>query len=232
MEISRRRFVVGACAAAGMAVAARTAMAQKAERRTGLIRSGQIWLDTNGKPIQAHAGSILQVADTFYWYGENKEFTNGKSDTWTTGVRCYASKDLASWSNLGLIVPPDNADPRSPLNPRTTKLDRPHLLFNARTKKFVMWVKVMDSEGRQTRTVLVADQITGPYAIVSTGVMPLGMNGGDFDLVVAPDDGKAYQYFERVHSEMICADLSDDYLSLTGYYSTHFPSAGPPLDRR
>lgn len=31
------------------------------------------------------------------------------------------------------------------------------------------------------------------------------MSAGDFDLAVAPD-GKAYYYFERVHSETICAD--------------------------
>ena len=48
------------------------------------------------------------------------------------------------------------------------------------------------------------------------------MNAGDFDMVVAPADGKAYYYFERVHSELICADLTDDYTNVTGYYSTHF----------
>jgi hypothetical protein len=49
------------------------------------------------------------------------------------------------------------------------------------------------------------------------------MNAGDFDLLINPDDLKAYTYFERVHSELICADLTDDYTDVTGYYSTHFP---------
>ena len=40
---------------------------------------GQVWLDTNGKPIQAHGGSVIQVEDTFYWYGENKEKTDGEN---------------------------------------------------------------------------------------------------------------------------------------------------------
>lgn len=56
------------------------------------------------------------------------------------------------------------------------------------------------------------------------------MNGGDFDLVVAPD-GKAYYYFERVHSETICADLTEDYTDVTGYYTTHFPRVHPPYVR-
>jgi hypothetical protein len=51
------------------------------------------------------------------------------------------------------------------------------------------------------------------------------MNAGDFDLVVSPADGKAYMYFERVHSEMICADLTDDYTDFAGYYSTHLSPA-------
>lgn len=56
------------------------------------------------------------------------------------------------------------------------------------------------------------------------------MSAGDFDLAVAPD-GKAYYYFERVHSETICADLTADYTDVTGYYSTHFPHPAPPYVR-
>ena len=195
------------------------------------FRPGKIWLDTMGKPIQSHGASIIQVGDTFYWYGENKEFTTGKNAFWTAGVRCYSSQDLYNWTDLGLIIPPTPNDPRSPLHPENAKLDRPHILFNPRTKKFVCWVKIMENDARQTRTVLTADKVTGPYSIVSTGVMPLGMNGGDFDLVASAADGKAYQYFERVHSEMICADLTDDYTGMAGHYSTHFPIHSPGLVR-
>jgi hypothetical protein len=48
---------------------------------------------------------------------------------------------------------------------------------------------------------------------------------------VSPADGKAYMYFERVHSELICADLTDDYTDFAEYYSTHFPRPGPPAVR-
>jgi len=57
------------------------------------------------------------------------------------------------------------------------------------------------------------------------------MGAGDFDLIASPDDGKAYMYFERVHSEMICADLDSNYTDFTGYYSTHLPRPGPPTVR-
>ena len=32
---------------------------------------GQPWLDTNGKRIHAHGGSIFYENGRYYWYGEN-----------------------------------------------------------------------------------------------------------------------------------------------------------------
>ena len=190
---------------------------------------GQVWLDTNGKRIQAHGGSIIVVDGVYYWYGENKEFTDGTNKIWTWGVRAYSSTDLYNWKDEGLIIPPDENDPTSPLHP-TAQLDRPHIIYNKRTKKYVCWIKVMKPDGTQASTVLTADKFLGPYTIVTKDLYPLNMSAGDFDLVVAPD-GKAYYYFERVHSETICADLTDDYTNVTGYYSTHFPRPYPPYVR-
>ena len=56
------------------------------------------------------------------------------------------------------------------------------------------------------------------------------MSAGDFDLAAA-EDGKGYYFFERVHSETICADLTEDYTGVTGYFSTHFPHSQPPYVR-
>ena len=74
------------------------------------FRPGQEWLDTNGKPIQAHGGSVFFENGTYYWYGENKEFTDGKNGVWTWGVRCYSSQDHYNWKDEGLIIPPDEKD--------------------------------------------------------------------------------------------------------------------------
>lgn len=192
------------------------------------ITPGRPWLDTGGNRIQAHGGSIIAVGDTFYWYGENKERSTPGSDIWHWGVRCYSSTDLYNWTDRGCIIPPDVDDPESPLHP-SQYLDRPHIIYNARTRQFVCWLKVMSPGGLvQRSTVLAADSILGPYRIVRSWLRPLGMHAGDFDLVVDPVDGKGYYYFERVHSELICADLTDDYTDVTGYYSTHFPNGHPP----
>lgn len=193
------------------------------------IRPGQVWLDTEGKRIQAHGGSIFYENGKYYWYGENKEKTDGKNGVWHWGVRMYESRDLYNWKDLGLIIPPEPDKPESPLHP-TACMDRPHIIYNAATKKYVCWLKIMEKDGSQRSTVLTAGALTGPYTMVRTGLKPLNMSAGDFDLVVAPD-GKAYYYFERVHSETICADLTADYTDVTGYYSTHFPRPYPPYVR-
>lgn len=194
------------------------------------IYPGKVWLDTEGKRIQAHGGSVIYVDGFYYWYGENKEFTDGKNGIWTWGVRCYASKDLYNWEDKGLIIPPNLEDETSSLHPKNAMLDRPHIIYNKKTKKYVCWMKIMRKEGYQSETVCIADHILGPYKIVTDKLLPLDMSGGDFDLAVA-DDGKAYYYFERIHGEVICADLTSDYTNLTGYYSTHFPNGVPPLSR-
>ena len=130
------------------------------------ITPGQVWLDTAGNRIHAHGGSILEVDGVFYWYGENKERTTPGSDIWHWGVRCYSSTDLYNWTDRGLIVPPDVDDPTSPLHP-TMSMDRPHILRHPDTGQFVMWIKVMSPAGQRS-TVLVADDVLGPYRIVGT----------------------------------------------------------------
>ncbi|MGC6176868.1 family 43 glycosylhydrolase [Lacrimispora sp. 38-1] len=190
---------------------------------------GQVWLDTEGKRIQSHGGSVMYLNGVYYWYGENKEKTTGLDEVWHWGVRCYTSTDLYNWEDKGLIIPPETEDPRSSLHP-SSMMDRPHIIYNKSTKKFICWMKIMDRAGSQTETVMTADDILGPYTKVREGLKPLNMSAGDFDLAVAPD-GKAYYYFERVHSETICADLTSDYTDVTGYYSTHFPHSHPPYVR-
>ena len=190
---------------------------------------GKTWLDTEGKRIHAHGGSIMYIDGTYYWYGENKEKTDGINGIWHWGVRCYTSVDLYNWKDEGIIIPPEPDDENSPLHPSAC-MDRPHIIYNKQTKKYVCWLKIMNRDQTQSSTILVADSILGPYTKVRVGLRPLNMSAGDFDLVVA-EDGKAYYYFERVHSETICADLTDDYTDVTGYYTTHFPHPYPPYVR-
>ena len=102
--------------------------------RYNSFRPGQVWLDTEGKRIQAHGGSIMYLDGVYYWYGENKEFTDPAKKIWHWGVRCYKSTDLYNWEDLGLIIPPNTEDVNSSLHP-TSMMDRPHIIYNKKTKK-------------------------------------------------------------------------------------------------
>jgi hypothetical protein len=154
-----------------------TEPAPPAFERNSSILPGRVWNDTGGNRIQAHGGSIHHEDGTFFWYGENKERTVPGSGVWHWGVRCYSSTDLYNWSDLGLIIPPVLDDPESPLHP-AQKLDRPHIIFNAATGKYVCWVKIMGEGDLQTSAVLTADSFLGPYEIVRSWLQPLGMSAG------------------------------------------------------
>ncbi len=196
--------------------------------RYNSIRPGELWTDTNGKPIQAHGFQVFAADDgTFYWYGENKEHTQLGSNVWTWGIRAYRSRDFYNWEDMGLIIEPDTVNPLSPLHYSQT-LDRPHILYNKCTRKWVCWIKSMDTDG--FFVVLQADKFEGPYQLVRQ-FKPEGFGVGDFDMYVDPETGKGYVWFERPHWELICAELTEDFLSTNGTYSEHFIGIRPPFTR-
>jgi len=198
------------------------------------IRPAAPWMDTDGKPIQAHGGSIIFVNNIFYWYGEDKARAVSGTGIWHDGVRLYSSKDLYNWTNEGTICfASENSE--NPMHPSRI-MDRPHILYNNKNRQFVMWLKFAGSKEnpqnwqKQYMGVAVSSTITGPFTLIKT-FHPLDMNSGDFDLVKNESDGKAYIYFDRVHSEIVCADLTADYTDVTGHYSSHFPLFRPPIAR-
>lgn len=198
------------------------------------IKPGQVWLDTNGKPIQAHGFSVFynEKDGLYYWYGENKEKTKGGilNKVWHWGVRCYTSKDLYNWEDRGLIIPPRHDDLYSPLHP-TYCMDRPHIIYCEKTGKYVAWLKIMAGEVSQFMCVMQADDFMGPYEFVHKMYKPFGMDTGDFALHVESETKKAYFIFERPHFELITATLSDDYTEVTEEYSHHYQNLYPPYTR-
>lgn len=196
------------------------------------IRPGKKWLDNQGRPIQAHGFSVFwdKTTGEYLWIGENKEKTRPGGTVWHWGVRLYASKDLYNWESRGIIIPPMPDDLRSPLHP-TCGMDRPHIIYCKKTRKYVAWLKIMDQPMNQFMMVLTADRLEGPYLTVRQVYHPLDMNSGDFALAIDENTDKAYIIFERPHFELICATLTDDYTACTGEYSTHYSGRKPPYTR-
>ena len=200
------------------------------------FKPGKFWYDDEGKRIHAHGGSILYKDGTYYWYGENKEGVFGraypdniKPAIWHNGVRVYSSKDLYNWHDEGVIMISDN--PSSPFYPRNI-MDRPHILYNEKTKKFVMWAKCV------TRCVkLGADFESAKYYISTSNSMtePFkfshvieGVRAGDFDLFI--ENGKGY-YIGTEDKTVYARELTDDFMGFTDKFSTHIEKSRPPFVR-
>lgn len=191
------------------------------------IKPGQPWLDSDGKRIQAHGASVFYENGTFYWYGENKEHTDGKSKIWTWGIRAYSSTDLYNWKDEGLIIKPDQKNKKSPLHP-ARKIDRPHIIFCKKTGKYVCWLKYCDT---MHFSLMTADRFLGPYVMINSCFQPYGKKIGDFDLAVDEDSGKAYLYVEANQKDLISAELAEDYLNVKGNYQVHYSNINPPYTR-
>lgn len=195
------------------------------------IRPGKVWLDTNGKPIQAHGFQVFYDTPNqrYIWYGENKETTKKGGTDWTRGIRWYTSKDLYNWEDQGFLIPPAE-DLNEPLHP-TYCIDRPHILYCEKTGKYVCWIKVMASEIAQFMVVLQASLFEGPYKYVRKIYNPLDMYTGDFALHADEGTKTGYIWFERPHFQLICATLTEDYTAVTGEYSVHYDGLLPPDTR-
>lgn len=142
------------------------------------IKSGELWPDSEGKHINVHGGGILYYKGTYYWFGESR-LPRGERDRTNYGVGCYSSKDLLNWKNEGLALKVIN-DTSSILQPGCV-IERPKVIFNKKTGKFVMWFHhELKGQGYKAAMtgVAVSDIITGPYKYLKSlrpnaGVWPM-----------------------------------------------------------
>ena len=192
------------------------------------VYPGKMWLDTKGKRIEAHGGALFYENDTYYWYGENKEKTDGKNGIWTWGIKAYSSKDFYNWKDEGLIIPPVTDDIKSNLHP-TKHVDRPRIIKCDATGKYVCWIKLSGEEA--CFVILQADKLLGPYQIVAENYYPLGSKVGDFDLIRDEESGKAYLYMDADHTAIICYELSANYLEVQKEVSRQYSGLNAPFCR-
>lgn len=192
------------------------------------IVPGTVWHDTDGKPINAHGGGILYHDGTYYWYGEYKgDSTRYSPDIcvgWRAeagGVACYSSADLAEWTFEGVVLPPDTANSSSDLHPSQI-IERPKVVYNDKTEKFVMWVHIDDPNYEKAHAgVAVADSPTGPFTYLGS-CKPNGEDSRDQTLF-KDDDGRAYHiYSSEWNKTLHIGLLNEDYTRHTGTYTRNF----------
>ena len=187
---------------------------------------GQVWYDTNGKPINAHGGGILYDKGTYYWFGEIKSGNTMRvtEDTsWENyrvnagGISCYSSKDLLNWKYEGVALAPVLNDSTSDLFIGNV-IERPKVIYNDKTKKYVMWMHIDKRHYEYARAgVAVSDKVTGPYTYLGS-MRPNDAMSRDMTLY-KDDNGRAYQICSSENNAtMHVNELTDDYLKPNGNY--------------
>jgi hypothetical protein len=148
------------------------------------FRPGELWPDNHGVHINAHGGGILFHDGIYYWFGEHK-IAGAAGNLAHVGVHVYSSRDLYNWRDEGIALQVSD-DPKSPIV-RGCILERPKVIFNPRTKKFVMWFHLEPKDAGYAGSlsgVAVADKVTGPFQFVNAfrpnaGVWPLNVPDAD-----------------------------------------------------
>lgn len=226
------------------------------------IKPGELWLDNNGKHINAHGGGLMYHKGVYYWFGEHK---NEKSNSAYVGVTCYTSKDLVNWTDKGVALSVSK-DPNSPIVEGCI-IERPKVIYNALTKKFVMYFHLeLKGKGYAAAQAgcAVSDNPIGPYQFLhamrpNAGLWPLNYNPADTtnssnsntlylrldfsggqmarDMTLYVDeDKKAYHIFSSEENQTLqIAELTDDYLNYTGKYIRILPgksNEAPTLFKR
>ena len=178
------------------------------QKKKKVIRSGELWYDDGGRPINAHGGGVMKYEDTYYWFGEHKD--DRTSDA-MVGVMCYSSKDLVNWHNCGVALSVTEPAPNQSNNrnfrrrgattdsdiERGCILERPKVIYNPVTKKFCMWFHLeLKGQGYNAARygVAVADRPEGPYKFLyssraNAGTWPVEGSPMHFDEYLKRDFG-------------------------------------------
>jgi hypothetical protein len=144
------------------------------------FENARIWPDDKSVHINAHGGGILFRDGVYYWYGEHK-IAGKAGNVAHVGVHVYSSRDLTNWKDEGIALAVSD-DPASEIT-RECVLERPKVIFNAKTGKYVMWFH-LELKGRgydaARSGVAVADRPTGPFTYLRSvrpdaGVWPVNV---------------------------------------------------------
>ncbi|KFY12482.1 hypothetical protein V491_06784 [Pseudogymnoascus sp. VKM F-3775] len=153
--------------------------------------------------VQAHGGEIIQDGSTYYLIGENK--LDGSS---FQSINCYTSTDLVQWTFVNELL---TLQPSGELGPSRV-VERPHIIYNPATSKYVMWFHIDSSSyGEAKAGVASSSTVCGDYTYLGSS-QPLGHQSRDINLF-KDTDGTAYLLTEDRASGLRIDKLSSDYLS-------------------
>ncbi|CAJ1929271.1 unnamed protein product [Sphenostylis stenocarpa] len=130
------------------------------------------------------------------------------------GVGCYSSKDLWTWKHEGIVLAAEETNETHDLH-TSNVLERPKVIYNERTGKYVMWMHIDDANYTKAAVgVAMSDTPDGPFDYLGSQ-RPHGYESRDMT-VFKDEDGMAYLiYSSEDNSELHIGPLTEDYLNVT-----------------
>jgi beta-xylosidase len=108
-------------------------------------------------------------------------------------VNCYSSENLVEWNYVGALV---SREVTGDLGPNRV-IERPKVIYNARTRKYVLYMHVDSSNYREAKVgVATSDSVCGKYRYHGS-YQPMGRQSRDMGLF-QDTDGTAYLLSEDV----------------------------------
>lgn len=182
--------------------------------------------DKLGNAVDAHDGEIALFNGVYYLYGTSYDcgFEWGNKSAPFCGFKVYTSTDLDHWTDKGFLFNAQTEIWQTRCDGKTYGCFRPHVIYNKKTKLYVLWINVYDN--RVGYRVFTSRKPVGPFIEVKeptlavNSEMPVaGLNNGDHDTFV-DDDGTGYLAYTdwRTKGSIVIEKLSDDYLTGMGKY--------------
>jgi hypothetical protein len=182
--------------------------------------------DIEGNAIDAHDGQIQRFGELYYLFGT----AYGCGYEWNVagtpfcGFVSYTSPDLVNWTPRGALFDASTSVWQARCNGSTYGCYRPHVVFNAATNKYVLWINSYDvGVGYHVFTSALPTsgfvEVALPDLASPEGPAP-GVNYGDHQVFV-DGDGSAYLAYTdwRSGGDLLVERLDPTYTTGSGAWT-------------
>ncbi|MER6349410.1 RICIN domain-containing protein [Streptomyces sp. NPDC001595] len=203
------------------------AVAGPAQAAPQTIANGTQFKDTSGSPVHAHGGGIIKAGSYYYWFGEHRN-----ADNTFRYVDAYRSTDLKNWEFRNHVLTQASHPELAVAN-----IERPKVMYNASTGKFVMWMHKENGSdyGEARAAVAVSDTVDGDYTWQGS-FRPLGQHMSRDITVFVDTDGTGYMVSAaRENYDLHLYRLTADYTGVANLVANPWPGGhreAPALFKR
>ncbi|ADL48704.1 RICIN domain-containing protein [Micromonospora aurantiaca (nom. illeg.)] len=180
------------------------------------VTNGTQFTDTTGAVVHAHGGGVLKVGDYYYWFGENRN-----PDNTFRAVSVYRSTDLRTWEFRNNVLTQSSA-----AELRVANIERPKVVYNAGTGRFVMWMhKENGSDYSEARAAVASSATVDGNYTYHGSFRPLGQHMSR-DITLYNDNGTAYMISAADDNyDLNIYRLTSDYLNVAALVGNFWDGA-------